>query len=924
MSFWQLSSLAFSLKYDALDITLPWRYFTADAFRNGIIPWWNPYQLHGFAQGSSPETWYPIALLLGYWRGYSLATLNFEYLLHLLLASWGFFRLVRSLGVKNAAAYYGALVFPMTGFFVGHAQHMGWIIAGCWIPHVLASFILFNKSLAWKHGVSFVLGLFMLASGGYPGLTIVTTYIICGLAISYLSVKPKFSRSTITKQYLQLILLSVLTCAIVLGCFFQLKTSLYRGQGLHGTDSLIGSSYFKHLSSLVFPFATVKGSFEHWNADQSVINSYLGLFTLFLIGLAATQWKKFGKWIILAALPLVLSLGAELPFRQWANHLPFFDLFRFPGLFRYFFMLVFLIIAVTVIDNYSENQHVLKSYIKKVSLWSGIISLLLCSYWIFFEFETFKKISRLSVDSIHEAMVFQSFLICCLSWAMYLGLRQWPLKRILPLLMLCSAIDMGIMVQTNGRVSVFQEQPLRTYEACMQELPLGYPSPSLKDPIGTNEDKLLHFGPVYRNVNMLFKQISWDGYSPFQYSDYVSFNNSSFYDKSLGLPFAHLSYQDPMLDSLNFFISRPIISPKEKLHILKFDINQVVFEVDIPHPRLLVVNQNFLKGWKAETNEEVLPLAKVDVNLIGIKVPAGKNKVRLFFDSGQLKNTLLLSSVCFGGLCIILLLIHFPYPWIFVGLSLVSIYVFTINIPVISTNETERDLSDQLKLVMNEIDVHEQSPETRGRFLDFRDFQRFREMVRNERSPFLFQTRNLCHLEPYFTNYLERSKWIDSTREMNKRNQILVYPKMDPNSILRSFNGFEGFAKGWNRLVVNHPSESSGNRYERLENEKFSSTWIDSLSVMSSSAFKIRLSVATRSSNAENAGFVYSIMDGEEVLIWKSQPLEKNQKMDTWTKTEWRDEFSLQPGKYDIRVQIWNPAQRVLDLDDFDIVLERL
>ena len=104
LALWQLFCFNYTLKWDAMDITLPWRYFSIDVLRHGALPLWNPYQFQGFAHGTIPETWYPVGLLCGYLRGYGLYSLNAEYLLHLAIAAIGVFQLARTLGLKHSAA----------------------------------------------------------------------------------------------------------------------------------------------------------------------------------------------------------------------------------------------------------------------------------------------------------------------------------------------------------------------------------------------------------------------------------------------------------------------------------------------------------------------------------------------------------------------------------------------------------------------------------------------------------------------------------------------------------------------------------------------------------------------------------------------------------------------------------------------------
>ncbi len=923
LSFWQLSTFQLTLKYDALDITLPWRYFTADALRNGVLPWWNPYQLQGFAHGTSPETWYPIGILLGLWRGYDLITLNLEYLLHLVLSAWGFYRLGRSLGFQSQSTLFGALVFPMTGFFVGHAQHMGWIIAGAWIPHVLASLIYFNKDFDWRYAISFVLCTYMLGSGGYPGLTICTGYLIGIIVIRSLFLKANFAWRKVAIQYLRLTLLTVSTCAIIISCFLLLKQNLWRGQGLQGEASLVGSSFFKHLISLLFPLSTVKGNFDFWHADQSVINSYVGLPTLLLLLIALKKWRKYGGFILLALVPLIFAMGEELPFRIWANKIPLWDLFRFPALFRYFFILGLLLVTVSLLDDYRGHMSYLRRELRSKAMWLATIFGLFSAYFLIFDFATVLKVLHLSIQTVKEAIAFQTLFILIWSLSFYFALRFLHTYSIHLILLVGAVIDLGFMVQTNGRVSVFSERPLREMQMCLKALPEGFPKPSLLDPIGTNEDRALNFGSIYRNTSTLFKQISWDGYSPFQYKGYVALNNSVAYQSTLNRPFAYLSFIDPRPDSLDYYSSRVLSSANDELSIERFSANEIEFNTKTAHPRLVVINQNHLKGWCAEINGSSLPVEKVDVNLMGLRIPQGTHAVRLYFDSGLQKNTLLISSILLLALVFILAMIYLPGTKLIIALLLPMVYLITGDL-LHSSGSSQIDTAPSTgKLtIVNEIDqISSFKPNIADRFLDWRDFQRFRELIRNQNQPFLYKTRRLCKRKTIFTDYLG-SKWIDSMQMIIPEVEYLVYPRSDSNRELATFNGFEGYAKAWKDLS-NILYENNGNAYQKIDSAKFSATWVETLNVADRDSFLIRLKVATRAADAAAAGLVYSVVKQDQVQVWKSHPLKKDQKPEKWTTTTWQNRFTLASGIYQLRVQIWNPARKRLDIDDFDIEVLR-
>ena len=53
IGMWQIAFSKGMMKWDIIDINLPWRYFTSECLRNGILPLWNPYITTGFRR---PET----------------------------------------------------------------------------------------------------------------------------------------------------------------------------------------------------------------------------------------------------------------------------------------------------------------------------------------------------------------------------------------------------------------------------------------------------------------------------------------------------------------------------------------------------------------------------------------------------------------------------------------------------------------------------------------------------------------------------------------------------------------------------------------------------------------------------------------------------------------------------------------------------
>ena len=291
--FWPLATFQSTLKWDALDISLPWRYFVCDAFRNGVLPLWNPFQLQGFAQGTEPQTWYLPAILVGLIKGYGLYSLNLEYLLHLLVAGAGFFRLGRSLGIKKMGLLWGVLIFMVNGFFVGNAQHLGWIVAGAWIPHLLASYHAFLHRPDLRNIVLTALFSYLLLSGGYLAFSFVMLYVLgIWTLLHYLRRLPITSRRPFLVLLLKLLALTGLVCGVVLVGMWDLAEHISRAAGLSGESSMVGSWRFKHMLSYLFPYPTIFENGSFWSGDQSIINVYMTLPGFILLLSSLTLWKQ--------------------------------------------------------------------------------------------------------------------------------------------------------------------------------------------------------------------------------------------------------------------------------------------------------------------------------------------------------------------------------------------------------------------------------------------------------------------------------------------------------------------------------------------------------------------------------------------------------------------------------------------------------
>lgn len=914
LAMWQLVLCQYTLKWDAIDITLPWRYFTADALHHCILPWWNPFQFHGFEHGLIPETWYPIGILLGSFRSYDLYSLNAEYLIHIVIAAWGFIRLGRHLHISSDSTYVGALMFCLSGFFIGHSQHMGWIVSGAWLVHLLASFLQWCDSASLRKALEVALISFLAVSGGYVGLSIVGFYLIITI-FCYKTIMNrgyKWHMRTWLRQTWHLLLIVGSTISFLLLAFWYLRLQIDRGAGLEGEAILVGTSRLKHLISILFPFASTKGGPQFWGGDQSVINTYFGLMAIPLLIIQIWHTRKLSALWIGAILSMSTAMAAELPVREIMNVLPLFDLFRMPALFRYFSILCLVLIACQGLDilrrNPTYKQHLL-----------SVLYVLLSAYLLTLLFVMLKSnlgiadLLDVHVHTTYEAFAMQSISQSALLFSVIIVLKFSRLSAWM-VIFICTIGDVVINTQLNAPVSIHSEDRFYPMQRMVDSLPRGYPAPSLHDAIGTNKDQYLKAGPIYRNTNTLYKRVGVDGYTPFQYLDFIVLENSSLYPKNLALPFLYLS-KPPRLVEGTGPVSTPSTYKTEKaIAIRDFKPNSIIIDTDLKEPATIVINQNYHPKWRAKSREREVEINKTDINLMSIDLPAGKDQVTIEYVPGNLLHALIISLVCVLLVSIFLLWQYRTRTEAWTILSLVACCSLgwpgnkNSDMPLKGTNAPG---------LINAVDQLQNNDLVIDRFLDQGDLQRYRERLLEMPDTFTVSTRYLSQSgEELLRRALHSTVQILDSIQEHMYTHYVVRQRQGRFK-LEAYNGFEKNFYNWQN--IRQILLEGNNKFQSLTGVKYSATHI--LSADNVVDVKIGLRYRVRVVNPP----VHVILDIQDErgkrMHWKSLNLELSaEEQGMWKEQEWT--YSLPsnlPKGCNMSIFVWNPKKVIADIDNFSI-----
>jgi len=629
-AFWQVAFFRNTLKWDALDISFPWRFIITATAWHGELPLWNPFQFLGFSQHSDPQTWYPIFWLFALAGKYTLYSLSLEFLLHIFLAGWGMFRLSRSRGLLPEVALFCSIGYMFSGFFVGNAQHLGWIISGAWLPFVLEAYLRFLEKGKPRHLALTVLYLFFLFTGGYLAFFVTTVYILLGIFLwrTYREIRNKnFAR--LARQWKSHLLLGVIfaaVSAVVWISLLDLMPVMHRGNGISLDRALSVPFYPVDLLSLFFP-AAENYSHAFWIGDQSMVNVFHGILpVMLLIAWLFTKGKKRTEWWYFAGALffLALSLGQSLPLRTWLYYaLPLFNYFRIPALFRLFFVFFSLLLAGTFLNRMVAHH---KRRLRRMTAVALFVFPLLTSLLLFF---LTGKLEDKALHAIFRQAVLEEILLFVF-WYFVLRMKKANWRLVMPGLIF---IDMLFAVQSNIHMSVIDDfRPAQT-QAELNRLPKGFPFPDLNQRIATVRQRTPDIRPLWRNVPTFYKQISFKGYSPYQYRNWLALEDSSVF---------RVVIDHPLL-----FFRKGNNNDSTRIAITGFGANYIQADVSLNEPSELIYLQNFKNGWQAFIDGKATTIQPVYRALMKIPVPAGEHHIRFRYHPTKVLEAFAVSATSF-------------------------------------------------------------------------------------------------------------------------------------------------------------------------------------------------------------------------------------------------------------------------------------
>lgn len=661
IAFFPIATMSHVLGWDLIEICLPWRYFISESLSQGDLPVWNPYQNFGFPQYFDNQTFYPVIYLFSLFGSYGFYTIQLEWLLHLYIGGVGFYFLARYYTRDKWLCTIAAICYLGSGFFYSHAQHLGWIISAAWFPWVSLLLINFLNDLSYKNGIAFIVGYYLFYTGGYPAFAFVSLYIF----IFYFLYKFLQNRRYYLDHISILISISLLLLILMLGVLYaQYESSLYITRS-HLTDvkkSIDGDVSLAGFLTVFLPEIILLPA-QYLKTHFVLTSIYFGWLPLISISYFVIKTKmNFKEWVLCIAsiLMLILAMAKVFPLRSlFYDYIPLMDLFRFAGLFRYFFISGMLLLFVNIYTKIQVREKWLNTVLVVSFFVYIILSILFFMYLLLGKKMLMELIITdekyypiLMITVLHIAFLFFFFLFKN-KIKSKLGFRY--------MLLLFLFCDMSFQVNTLIYKTAILSESVAYMQQKLNESASYDHIPRL-DAVANHNAYHEKYKPLWQNQATFEKEIASSGYNPYVLKTTEMLEHDSFYIAITNNPFLYLAKTNAQNilsdDTLSKRINNGIVIAEDILALSQSDLDtfyiksyaprDLIVQAHIASPRTtLVLQQNTMPFWKVELDDVDTPILEVNRTQMAVPISEGNHKVHFYFEHDKMEFLIVFSLFFF-------------------------------------------------------------------------------------------------------------------------------------------------------------------------------------------------------------------------------------------------------------------------------------
>jgi len=308
---------AYNPMLDPIQQYLPWRIYAVESLRAGLLPLWNPYSFCGapFLANLQSTVLYPLNLLFlitGARHGFGVSAI-----LHLTLGGLFTYAFLTTLGLRRAAALFGALVVMFNGYVVTWLEYPTlslWVFM--WLPAIL---LCYERSLRRPRSCWLLLAALAVGLQFLGGHLQVSAYVLIAFSLyaltRFLAPQPALPRS---RSALLLLLPAALGLALAAAQVLPtLELAAHSGRVSQGAGAAVRTALpATHLILYLVPnFFGNPVAYNYWGSfrDPSAFNfletaCYVGILPL-LLSIFAFRRRGPAFWFF-AALTVFAVLAA--------------------------------------------------------------------------------------------------------------------------------------------------------------------------------------------------------------------------------------------------------------------------------------------------------------------------------------------------------------------------------------------------------------------------------------------------------------------------------------------------------------------------------------------------------------------------------------------------------------------------------------
>ena len=627
--FWPLSFFLFSVKNDALTYYYPVRTLISDALHNGELPLWTPYINMGYPLHADMQSaaWNPVIWVWSLVSNYSLGAFHYELIFYLCFAGIGFYHLCRNMGCSKNTAYTIGFAYMFSGFMVDSVQFFNCISAACYLPWIIVSFrkMMTDQERTSAAGMAFFL--FLLFTGGYPSLFIITVYVLAAYFLFFVFStlnKINFLKRTIPQLLLASILFLLLSLPAIIS-FIQHLPMINRGKSQPLSFILENSMNPATCLSLLMPFATTAQ--DQWLSSQIIMrNMYVGIIPLLFFMYAFTEinLRKNKELIFFAIMTLLLigmAFGKFFFLREIAyQFLPLMDSFRHPALFRLFSIFFLLLISAAALKEWELKKIGDCSFFRK-----AIIALLLLAitssitlFILKYSAGILNFIDLKNIKNLFPLLDFkQRFLIETPLLILILLLSWFAIvkKKNIRLIFIFTILDLFFATQLNLPVTVIGAKQFTEVEQLINRNLEKFPVPD-NSSIEINSANSSGENFITGSSLPFTKKIGRNDY-------YISPGNLSTQDQ-----FYESAARGSVFKKTVLYF-QPGVGPdsSQQISIQSISANSLTATIGPGRGGTLVYLQNKYPGWKAFVDGDETAILPVHQTFMSIQVTPGPHKV---------------------------------------------------------------------------------------------------------------------------------------------------------------------------------------------------------------------------------------------------------------------------------------------------------